>query len=399
MNRKKVIYKNCIATVVALILGLSLSACSLDDLNGNKLRQSYYDALGDMTVGKAVVVESQSSDRYAYQQLDDETKTVYDQMYETIINHTEAVTVSTMDMDVIDRAYKGIFADYGNIFWISGYQVNTYYSGDTPIRLEICPKYTFTPEDTAELSTQIERVMDEWLAGLDEITPVDGEEITDYDKAEYVFTKLIDTVEYDVDSENNQNVISVFLNKKTVCQGYADAIWCMLDRLGIECTIVTGTANGEPHAWNLVYLDGAYYYMDATWGNSRYLNVDDGVTKRVNYAYMAMTSEEMSATHSLDVPFNMPECVSNGDNYFIKHNRYFDIWNSAPIGNAIGESYDSGEQYCSLKFANSNLYNQTKEYFIDEHHIKDWCYGIDKVTYLEETDVNVLTFKWKNDEL
>ena len=70
------------------------------------------------------------------------------------------------------------------------------------------------------------------------------------------------TVNYDLNAENNQNIISVFLEGRTVCQGYACATKYLMDLLDIPCTIVTGTANGEPHAWNLIELDGAYYYMD-----------------------------------------------------------------------------------------------------------------------------------------
>ncbi len=68
-----------------------------------------------------------------------------------------------------------------------------------------------------------------------------------------------------------------FLNKKTVCQGYANATQYLLTLLGIPAVVVTGTAEGDTHAWNLVQLDGAYYFMDTTWGNSSYNNGASGM--------------------------------------------------------------------------------------------------------------------------
>ena len=65
----------------------------------------------------------------------------------------------------------------------------------------------------------------------------------------------------------NQNIISVFLNKKTVCQGYANATQYLLTLLGIPAVVVTGTAEGDTHAWNLVQLDGCMLFMNiATYG-------------------------------------------------------------------------------------------------------------------------------------
>ena len=84
----------------------------------------------------------------------------------------------------------------------------------------------------------------------------------DYEKAKYVFEYLAGNVEYQMGTEQNQNIISVFLNKKTVCQGYANATQYLLTLLGIPAVVVTGTAEGDTHAWNLVQLDGAYYFMD-----------------------------------------------------------------------------------------------------------------------------------------
>ena len=58
-------------------------------------------------------------------------------------------------------------------------------------------------------------------------------------------------VEYQMGTEQNQNIISVFLNKKTVCQGYANATQYLLTLLGIPAVVVTGTAE-ETHTHGIL---------------------------------------------------------------------------------------------------------------------------------------------------
>ena len=55
----------------------------------------------------------------------------------------------------------------------------------------------------------------------------------------------------------------VFNNGKAVCEGYAKALIIMARIEGIPAIFVSG--NG--HAWNRVYVDGAWYVVDATHGN------------------------------------------------------------------------------------------------------------------------------------
>lgn len=356
--------------------------------NSDVIKESYYEALGDITVGQAVTVESVSYDKYAYSHLDAETQQVYDQLLYCIMNFDEKVKVSTLDPVVIDRAYYCITYDYANIFWIEGYQYNSYYSNDTVVSIEVLPKYTMTLEEKNSYQLKIDSVVRSWLEEIDE-------NATDYEKAEFVFTKLINEVAYDESVDNSQNIISAFLEKRTVCHGYTDAASYMFEKLGIPSMMVVGTAKGEPHSWNLIYLDGAYYYMDITWGNSEYRNGENELTKRTRYAYMAMTSEELSATHYIDMKIDIPECLSNADSYYVKNNRYFDTWDTASIGRTIGESYDAGDEYCGIKFSSPELYQQAIQYYVNDMHVADWCWGIEKITYLTEDDVNVLTFKWR----
>ena len=278
-------------------------------------------------------------------------------------------------------------ADYGNLFWVNGYQYNTYTSNDEISYLEYKPRYTMTVEQRDIYQAKVDKVVDEWLSGI-------GMASCDFDKALYVYETLISKVDYDMESKENQNILSVFLYQSTVCQGYADAAWYMLDKLGIKSTIISGTANNQNHAWNLIYLDDAYYYMDVTWGNSKYLDGNNDTTQRINYAYFAMTTEELSQTHVISTSFEVPECLSNVDNYYVHKGLYYDWFGVDSIGAKFSESYAAGEDEISLKFSNTDLYSRVIQYFIDEKHISDYCEGLTSVQYMLDENANILTVKW-----
>lgn len=52
---------------------------------------------------------------------------------------------------------------------------------------------------------------------------------------------------------------------KCVCSGYTQLLYAFYSKLGVDCRIISGSAGGGPHAWNIVCLDGLYYFVDATW--------------------------------------------------------------------------------------------------------------------------------------
>ncbi len=227
-----------------------------------------------------------------------------------------------------------------------------------------------------------------------------------------------------------QNKISVFINNETVCRGYAAATQYLLEKLDIQSSIVTGTANGQPHAWVLAKLDGDYYYidivvpgsnrealashnqslsiksshsealasgvLDTTWGNASYKNPNLDLGLYVNYNYFAVTTVDLIKTHQANDDILLPICHATNDNYYVHENLYFDSWDADIIGDVYASAYKQGNKYCSVKFANSDLYTQAFSYFVTKQKIADYCQGITSYFYLDETDSNVLTIFFEN---
>jgi hypothetical protein len=71
-----------------------------------------------------------------------------------------------------------------------------------------------------------------------------------------------------------------------VCQGYAGAFNMICSELGIDSVAVVN----EDHMWNVIKLDGKYYYYDCTWDEP-----DDG--KAPKTTYRGVSEKVIRATH------------------------------------------------------------------------------------------------------
>ena len=104
--------------------------------------------------------------------------------------------------------------------------------------------------------------------------------MTDYEKTAAIYEYLIENVSYDYDSfEKNSSkdnmcyyLEGVFENGLAVCDGKTKALVVFLGIEGIECLRDYGASRsgGAGHAWNYVKIDGEWYLVDTTEGDSRY---------------------------------------------------------------------------------------------------------------------------------
>ncbi len=330
------------------------------------------------------LVECVSADRYVHNTLDKKLQLVYDEMLYAIMNFQDNVRLSTTNTEDVKSCYNAICADYGEIFWVESCSYGELSIKGKPYAVSFVVNYAFTPEEVAAYRSQMQPVIDGYL---DRLAACES----DYEKTEVLYRKLIKEVGYDLSAENNQNILSVFLGKETVCQGYACATQYLLQQSGIPCVIITGTAQGQPHAWNLAQLDGDYYYIDVTWGNADFSEGEAGDAPQVNYAYLNITSEELLKNHTLQVDFPVKLCESTENNYYRKKKLFFDKWDADAIGAKLGKAYDKGKDCVSVKFADSELFDQAWDYFIDEQRITEYCEGISQIYYVPDTDLNILT--------
>ena len=122
-----------------------------------------------------------------------------------------------------------------------------------------------------------------------------------YQKVQAIYNWITKNVRYDYAHLNDNTyklqytAYAAAINKTAVCQGYANLFYRLANDAGIDCRIITGTADGGngvwgPHAWNIVKMDdGNYYCLDATW--------DEG---RSSYSYFLKGTAAFNEDHLVD---------------------------------------------------------------------------------------------------
>ena len=122
-----------------------------------------------------------------------------------------------------------------------------------------------------------------------------------YQKVQAIYNWITKNVRYDYAHLNDSTyklqytAYAAAINKTAVCQGYANLFYRLANDAGIDCRIITGTADGGngvwgPHAWNIVKMDdGNYYCLDATW--------DEG---RSSYSYFLKGTAAFNEDHLVD---------------------------------------------------------------------------------------------------
>lgn len=108
------------------------------------------------------------------------------------------------------------------------------------------------------------------------------------------------------------NIIDKALRKKkAVCQGYSLLFKKMCDIAGLKSQIVTGYVRTEyyqvgsagtlDHAWNVVWLDSAYFLLDATWAAGGCWKDEDGkltyYQKNFNGYYWLTPAKDFARNH------------------------------------------------------------------------------------------------------
>lgn len=104
---------------------------------------------------------------------------------------------------------------------------------------------------------------------LDEVIKslnLDGK--SDYDKFKAVTNWIVSNMRYDEDNETKyqHDLTGVVLDGLAVCDGYAGTFYYMANAVGLNALFEDGITNSNRirHAWNLVQIDGTYYYVDPT---------------------------------------------------------------------------------------------------------------------------------------
>ena len=136
--------------------------------------------------------------------------------------------------------------------------------------------YIYT--STAEQEDQVDAMIPQVLESLS----LSGK--TDYEKIKIIHDYIVNHITY---TQNNDyechSTYAALIKGEAVCQGYASLFYRLCREAGIECRYINGIAF-EPHAWNIVKLEGKWYNVDCTW--------DDRDNGEIYYDFFLKSEED-----------------------------------------------------------------------------------------------------------
>ena len=295
----------------------------------------------------------------------------------------------------IDRIFQCVLNDHPELFYVDGYSYTKYTRGDKLVSIKFSGSYIADEETVGERLARIDSAANEILAGI-------SGDADQYTKVKYIYDTIIRNTEYDLSASDNQNIYSVFINRRSVCQGYAKAVQFLLNRLGMESTLVLGTVDtGEGHAWNLVKIDGSYYYLDATWGDASY-KIDSNSAQgqqsmpEINYDYLNVTTEELLKTHTIDNCVPMPACVSRDANYYYREGAYFTAYDRNQVQALIEKARSQGRTDVTIKCSDEECYGEVINRLIEQQEIFDFLDSGNSIAYAQNNKQLSLTFWMTN---
>ncbi len=393
--------RRALACLAACLAAALLTGCQAVASVRDAVRETLIEKQADIYAGQfeevteeelAAAREKAAAGDYAYGQLPAEDQKLYLELLSALEGYRSEVKLRSMDPEQVDRAYQAIMMDHPELFYVEGYVITEHMVGGQTEFYTFSGQYSYTPEERDEKQALVDEAVADILRGA----PADGGA---YEKEKYVYDYLVRHTVYDESAPDNQNILSVFLNGASVCQGYAYATQYLLKELGIPCTTVTGTAlNPEgknvAHAWNLVMLDGEYYYVDTTWGDpvAGQEAVDSGLVDEdyVNYDYLNLTSEQMGADHTPNAAVPLPECTAETYNYYRYEGLWYEAYDLELVAKRLEAARAAGQEYLTMKFPDQQTYETYIENLFDRQEIFQADTSIRQISYIADPSSRML---------
>ncbi|WP_446897289.1 transglutaminase domain-containing protein [Clostridium sp. LBM24168] len=283
---------------------------NLKDTNGNNLAQpvKYNFKIIHKAVGNINITVIDNYTEY-YNTVKKAVMNYDPQLVLDIENYNE----NTYNLDVIDKIMK----DSPDLrAWYERASGTIERENDSSVKMTINFKYDGTKNELIQKNNEVNREVKRIVSS------VTNSGMKDYEKELALHDYVVNNAKYDeradVDinsmPEDSYTAYGILVKGTGVCQGYADAMYRLLNEAGIENTMVIGEANNGTgwigHAWNIVKIQGKYYQLDTTWDDP----VSYNGSNILSHSYFNVTDSRLSRDHRWDKN-QYPLCSSTDYNY------------------------------------------------------------------------------------
>lgn len=222
---------------------------------------------------------------------------VYNQVYENVIAFNEGVFRLNTPLTHTDlyETMNALYNDHPELFWVNTSYKYGFNSHNLVVQLKLnyCIKKSSFASATLAFNQAIDNIVNQAIAYP-----------TELERERIVHDLICDMATYNSINSSHQSAYSALVEGRSVCAGYSRAFQIACQRLGITCYYVTGIANGEEHAWNIVKIGGNYYNVDVTG--------DDTINETLNthsYQYFNVSDTDIAHNHTRsDLSAMLPVC-------------------------------------------------------------------------------------------
>lgn len=367
---------------LSIVLQILLSSCAMPFLSQGS----------SSTASSMLSMSSPGADYknggYYYDKIGDAQKAIYRLMYDGLSTMGSEITIpltysgTEISNDDINYAYQSITFDHPEIFYTEGYQISKYEDC-----YKIYPSYSKTEE---EIKSQTIKNIEYEKSAIGNIKTDD-----EYKKAKFIYEYIIKHTEYDIRTKDTSNICSIVNDGKGVCEGYAKMMMTLLNMEGIEAIVIPGyiKGSGTSHMWNAAKIDGEWYLIDPTWGDSKFN--EGGESPEVRYDYFCVTDNMIDSSHVTDCFVALPKCISTKDNYFVKSNLVIDETYTKETIKNILSPVNNGETV-SFLCKTSNIYDEIYGSLITRRKITNYIKN-GKINYAINKDLKTMTF-WTDNQ-
>lgn len=247
--------------------------------------------------------------RYYYSQLPPHMKAIYMNIYNGLAAQRTAFSFAAEKhngiyppVNVIIAILNHVLLDNPALYYVGTPNVQVYYTFAAMGVVRITYTEYYSPAQRAQIEQDLLKRVNSLLAGP-------RRKIFEHHRLYDLYRRVVAIVNYDYDALKMNNhtqrklesatVLGPLLRNSAICAGYTQAFKFLCDQLGIGCLSIHGTAKSEkgwePHAWNIITMQGRFYHLDVTYDSGYY-----HASHRYTRDYYLRGDESMLKDHQWD---------------------------------------------------------------------------------------------------
>lgn len=310
---------------------------------------------------KVDIIYGNTKEDYYMSVFTDLEKEQYRILDANIKNHSETFTLpKSDDVEKLKELFYIYKYEHPEYFYLRSLYLKYYVNKDgKPISDYTCKvNYNYTKEESEKISKNIDRISNIWLEEVDKDT-------SELNKVEQIINIIARNIEYHYNYNEEQlnhcqTIDSVFLDRKTVCSGYAEAFKYLCDKIGIESICVGGTLDGQNHLWNKVKIDNIWYNLDIT-------NADENET--LNYLSLLVSDNDFIGYEAQEY-FAIPKCTTSEINYYVRNNLRIDKYSKGKSEKLIDYIKSNNLKKVTILSKNKKVLAKLEKDICDAYNVK-----------------------------